>query len=708
MAEFLLELLCEELPLWAQQSGRRELKTRICTRLQELGFFQEDTEARDFATPRRLSLAVAGLRAEIPPRQERRRGPRASAPEKAILGFCKSAGVRRDSLQQEGEYLYAVLESAGEALAHAVARIVPQVVVALPWQKSMRWGTGEMSFPRPLRSILCLADGRAVAFEIDGLPGVTSGNVTRGHRVLSPDVFEVAGIRDYEEKLSANKVILDSQERQERILRAGRELAAAEGVRLLEDSRLLEEAAAATEWPVPLLCAIEREHMRLPREVLLQVICGQQRYFATCGKDGDVLAPFCVAVADVEAVDGGAAIRQGNERVLRARLGDAEFFFKKDLAQWQCPKGKDARDWQNEFYERNLEKLGNIAFYGGVSMGDKVKHMLQVMYRCLSVSLQDENYRDVYAAFQFSKIDLISEMVREFPALQGIMGGHYADRAGLSKATATAIKEQYLPQGPDDPIPATKEGRRLAMADKLVTLACLWPDAKARPSGAGDPYGLRRAALGVIRIALESEDAFSAHSSMSRMFVSLFQICGVQISHESLQEFFIERLKVHLRQRKGLRPDVVEAVLFHSDVLLEIYKRAVVLTAFFPDTEDGKALLQGYKRAANILRAENVPPDAPLPDENALRERAEKELFAETEEAQLNMKNAMRAHQFQEEEYRRAVESCAALRAPIDAFFDQVRVNVEDAGLRENRLCLLRHTCRTLERVADFSKISDK
>ena len=686
MSELLLEFLCEELPLWAQRTGRRELNERVTAQLKELGFWREQTSARDFATPRRLCLTVDGLATEIPPRQERRRGPRKNAPEKAIEGFCKSAGIERARLQEEGDYLYATLESSGERLGEAVARIVPEIIGKIGWQKSMRWGDGEFRFPRPLRSILCLVDGDVVRFEI---ADVKSGARTYGHRFMSPFAFEVENFADYEKKLSEKKVILDSQGRVDRIVLESKKLTGKQGVHLNENAFLLAEIAALSEYPVPVLCGIDKEYMDLPDEVLREVVEGQQKYLTTCKKDSDALAPFCVAVADIEAEDAGAAIRRGNERVLRARLADADFFYKRDVEKW---KQKDA-------HEKLLKDLQGVTFYGSFSMKNKVRDMEQVALSLRdnfpSLAKQKDAENLILQAAQFAKLDLTSEMVREFPKLQGIMGGEYTRHIDVPETVGLAIKEQYRPQGFEDSIPETELGRCISLSDKLVTVEILWQHESAHPSGAGDPHGLRRTVLGIIRILLESEVKLSRKD-----YARGLDKDGLA---DSLFQFFIERLKVYLRQRKNLRPDVVDAVLFHSDDLLEIHRRAEALASYFPATQEGQAVLKGYKRAANILRDENVAPDAPAPDVSLLKEEAEKNLHRDITDADQDITTAMDSNN-----YKRAVEVCARLRGPIDDFFDRVRVNAEDAGLRNNRLRLLRQTCRTLDRVADFSRISDK
>ena len=686
MSELLLEFLCEELPLWAQRIGRRELNERVASQLRELGFWREQTCARDFATPKRLCLTVDGLAEEIPPRQERRRGPRKNAPEKAIEGFCKSAGIERAHLQEEGDYLYATLESPGERLGKAVARIIPETIGKIGWQKSMRWGDGEFRFPRPLRSMLCLVDGDVVNFEI---AGVKSGAHTYGHRFMSPNALKVKSFADYEKKLSGNKVILDSQERIDRIIFESKKLAEKQGVRLNENAPLLAEIAALSEHPVPVLCSIGEEYMNLPDEVLREVIEGQQKYLTTCKKDSDALAPFCIAVADMETEDAGATIRRGNERVLRARLADADFFYKRDVEKWK----------QKGAHEKLLEELQGVTFYGSFSMKNKVRDIEQMALSLRdnfpSLAKQKDAEKLILQTVQFAKLDLSSEMVREFPKLQGVMGGEYTRCIDVSETVGLAIKEQYRPQGFEDSIPETELGRCISLSDKLVTVEILWQHESAHPSGAGDPHGLRRTVLGIIRILLEAEVAFSMKDYARGL--------GKSGLVDSLFQFFIERLKVYLRQRKNLRPDVVDAVLFHSDDLLEIYRRAEALASYFPDTQEGQAVLKGYKRAANILRDEGVAPDAPAPDESLLQEQSEKNLHREITNADQDITTAMDS-----DDYKRAVEVCARLRVPIDEFFDRVRVNAEDAGLRDNRLRLLRQTCRTLDRVADFSRISDK
>lgn len=712
MADLLLELLCEELPYWAQLSGGRELKERICFQLEERGFLQKETSVRNFATPRRLTLAIGGLQFSTPARRESRRGPRIDASERAKEGFRKSAGVTPEQLQRQGDYIYAISETPGEHLVDAVVRIVPKAITALPWKKSMRWGEGDLLFARPLRSIMCLVDGKAIEFGIAGLPNVQSSGLTKGHRFLSTGDIPVKDFSDYERSLFENKVILDSRERQDIIWSESEKLAERQGVRLIENARLLEELAAVTEWPVPVLCKIEKRYMVLPEEVLLQVISGQQKYFATRENHGDRLAPVCIAVANMEAKDGGDAIRTGNERVLRARLSDADFFYRRDLEQWKS-KGRGLR----EFTESRMGELNLLTFHGPVSMQT---HSLGVadfaceMARAIDFFKfnRDFDINDAKTVAWIAKLDLLSEMVQEFPGLQGIMGKHYARYAGFSGPIADAIGEQYMPRGINDSVPETVLGQCLSLAEKLQSLKFFWQHKNARPSGSGDLYGLRRAALGIIRIILESKiRGISMKMWIAKSFGSdtIAYRAGSDPKEkldelkESLFQFFIERLQVYLRQRKNLPPDLVEAVLFHSDDLLEIHRRAAALVSYFPYTGEGKAVLKGYKRAANILRDEKVLPDVPPPEECLLKEEAEKNLHHCITRAQGNIATAQSA-----DDFRQAVECCAWLGAPIDDFFDRVRVNVDEARLRENRLRLLRETCRTLERVADFSKISEK
>ena len=729
MSELLLEFLCEELPLWAQHAGRRELSERVTAQLKELGFWQKQTRARDFATPRRLCLTVNGLAMEIPPRQERRRGPRKNAPAKAIEGFCKSAGINRAHLQEEGDYLYAILESPGERLDDALVRIIPEAVGKIGWRKSMRWGDIEFRFPRPIRSILCLVDGNVVDFE---MAGVKSGAYTRGHRFMSPGDFKVKDFADYEKKLSENKVILDSQERIDRIVLESEKLAEKQGLRLNENASLLAEIAALGEHPVPVLCSIGEEYMKLPDEVLREVIEGQQKYLTTCKKDSDALAPFCVAVADIESLDAGATIRRGNERVLHARLADAGFFYKRDLEKWK----------QEGVSEDLLQELEGIAFYDQVTMREKVRRMEDVA-RVLCESFSSLKYTGkkvknhvpmkegmvdlIKEMVRYAKLDLVSDTVREFPRLQGVMGSEYVSCIGVSEQNKrykediiAAIKEQYQPKGLEDSIPKKELGQCLSLADKLASLGILWKYEDTHPSGSGDPHGLRRAALGVIRILIEGEISYP----MLDYQRGLQRACGDPNFVDPLFGFFIERMKVYLRHRKNLRPDVVDAVLFHPDDLsrawsypgqdnptgiyfddlLGIYRRAEALAVYFPGTQEGKAVLKGYKRAANILRDKPFEPSVFAPiKENLFREKAERYLYKSVTEAEGNIDNAINDNQ-----YGKAVEHCARLRSPIDDFFEQVRVDVEDEDLRKNRIQLLRKTCLTLRKVADFSKITDE
>ncbi|MCY4033370.1 MAG: glycine--tRNA ligase subunit beta, partial [Hyphomicrobiales bacterium] len=533
-------------------------------------------------------------------------------------------------------------------------------------------------------------------------------------------------------KLSSNKVILDSQRRIDRIVLESEKLAAQQKVRLNKNEPLLAEIAALSEYPVPVLCSIDKEYTGLSDEVLREVIEGQQKYLTTCKKDSDALAPFCIAVADIETKDASAIVRRGNERVLRARLADADFFYKRDLEKW---KQEDAR-------ENLLQELESITFYGQVTMREKVRKIEEVaIVLCESFSslkptgekinnhpVMRKGVPDLIEEMvRYAKLDLVSEMVREFPRLQGATGSSYVSYIEVSEQNkrykediVAAIKEQYQPKGLEDSIPKKELGQCLSLADKLASLGILWKHEDTHPSGSGDPHGLRRAALGVIRILIEGEISYPMNDPQR----GLQRACGDPNFVEPLFQFFIERMKIYLRHRKNLRPDIVDAVLFHPDDLsrawaypeqdssksiyfddlLGIYRRAEALAVYFPGTQEGKAVLKGYKRAANILRDKPFEALVFAPIKKDLfREKAEGYLYDSVIEAEDNIDNAINGNQ-----YKKAVEHCARLRSPIDDFFDQVRVDVEEENLHKNRIQLLRKTCLTLRKVADFSKISDE
>lgn len=674
MSELLLELFSEEIPARMQKRASEDLLRMMSDALKAAGV--EGANPRAFATPRRLTLVIDGLPDKTPDVKEERKGPKVGAPDQAIQGFLKAAGLASiDQAQvqedKKGAFYIAISERKGRATAELIAEIVPQIIRDFPWPKSMRWGAKSLRWVRPLHSIICLLGGKVVSFEIEG---IKSGNVTRGHRFMAPDAFSVTGFADYEKKLEAAKVILDPAKRASLIKEGALKLATKQGLTLKEDEGLLQEVAGLVEWPVPLMGSIDDQFMSVPQEVLTSTMRANQKYFACLDAEGN-LAPRFIVISNLVAEDGGKAIVNGNERVLRARFSDARFL-------WEQDKKVKLAD--------RLPKLEDVVFHAKLGTVREKAERIARLARELA-PLVGADAAKAETAGRLAKADLVSGMVFEFPELQGIMGRYYAKADGLGDEVANAIAEHYAPLGPSDDVPASPLGKTVALADKFDTLNGFWR-IDEKPTGSKDPYALRRAALGIIRILLESD----------------LRLNLLKFGNADLLSFFADRLKVYLRDR-GARHDLVDAVfaLPGQDDLVLIVRRVDALSDFL-GTEDGKNLLAGYKRATNILRIEekkdgegafNAAPDASL-----FAEAEEKALGAAIDAATRDAKSAVA-----KEDFAAAMSALAKLRAPVDAFFDKVTVNVsgnaEDAKLRANRLKLLARIRASLHEVADFSRI---
>ena len=677
MAELLLELFSEEIPARMQPRARADLARLLGDKLKAAGLDFE--EIRTFATPRRLTAVVDGLPKRSPDVNEERKGPRVGAPEQAIAGFLKSAGLK--SIDQaeiredkKGSFYVALIEKPGREASDVVAEIVPEIVKNFPWPKSMRWGDGKLRWVRPLHSVLCVLGGKVVGFEIDG---VRSGNRTSGHRFMAPRSFAAKNFDDYISKLRDAFVILDSNERAAIIAKGARKLVEKQGLTLVEDETLLAENAGLTEWPVPLMGAFDADFLNVPPEVLATAMKAHQKCFSL--KKGKKLANSFILVANLKAADRGKAIVAGNERVIAARLSDAKFFYDQDR---KVP------------LEERIPELKDITFHEKLgTQYDRVDRIWKLARELAPHVDADPDL--VERAGYLAKADLVSEMVGEFPELQGVMGQYYALEQGENPAVANAIAAHYKPVGPTDEVPREPVAIAVAIADKIDTLTGFWA-IDEKPTGSKDPYALRRAALGVIRIVLENGirlpllKEFRAH------------LPGHDVAR-SLLDFFADRLKVHLRDQ-GARHDLVDAVFARGgDDLLMIVARVDALGRFL-DTEDGTNLLAGTKRAANILRIEEKKDGkrhdaAPDP---ALLERPEEKALGEAID---NVQQAA-SKAVENEDFEAAMRAMARLRAPVDAFFDHVTVNADNPKLRENRLRLLNRIRETTETVADFSKIA--
>ena len=713
MSELLLELFSEEIPARMQTRAREDLARLLGKALGEAGLEYKDMKT--FATPRRLVAVVDGLPARSPDVREEKKGPRIDAPAAAITGFLKSAGLasvdqaeKRDD--KKGAYYVALIEKPGRAAAEVIAGIVPEIVKSFPWPKSMRWGSGRLRWVRPLHSVLCLFDGKVVDFEIDG---IKSGKETRGHRFMAPEPFNVKSFKDYREKLREAKVVLDGDERAARILKEARASAAKEGLTLVEDEALLAENAGLTEWPVVLVGSFDEAFLEVPPEVLATSMKAHQKCFYLRKKGGALFNRFML-VANLEAKDGGKTIVAGSERVIFARLADAKFFFDQD---------------RNVGLETWVPKLKEIVFHEKLgSQYDRVQRV-RLLAREIAPLVGAEPDLAERAAI-VAKADLLSGMVGEFPELQGVMGRYYALDQQENEVVADAIAAHYKPVGPSDEVPREKVAISVALADKLDMLVGFWA-IDEKPTGSKDPYALRRAALGIIRIVLENglrlplvplfessaprldETLVSQQKQRARKSGGDYAI-GVALALErwgdtdvrkssiELLAFFADRLKVHLREQ-GARHDLVDAVFaLGGDDLLMIVKRVEALGRFL-DTEDGANLLTGTKRAINILRIEEKKDGVTYdqaPDFKLFKRLEEKALAKAVDEVEQTA-SATVAH----EDFEAAMAAMALLRTPVDAFFDFVTVNTQEADLRENRLCLLNRIRATTLTVADFSKI---
>jgi len=756
MPQLLLEIFSEEIPARMQQGAARDLERMVSDRLKAAGLTWDALTT--YAGPRRLTLVIDGLPAATPDREEEVKGPRTSAPEQALEGFLRKTGLTRDQLTERDGVLFAVLSSKGRATTDLVAETVDQVIRTFPWPKSMRWGSGTLRWVRPIKRILCLFDGKVVPFEIDG---IQSDAITEGHRFLgSGELLRVSDFVDYRTQLEKNFVLLDVADRKLRILEQAKAACAARGLALVDDDGLLDEVAGLAEWPTPILGDMDPQFLALPPEVVRLSMKVHQKYFAVRDPSKDGLAPNFLVVANVEATDGGKALAAGNSRVLSARLNDARFFWDEDQKV-----GFDA--WN--------AKLSGVTFHAKLgTLAERVERIAALAREIAPLVGADAD--EAETAARLSKADLLSGMVSEFPELQGIMGGYYARLAGHSDAIADAVRDHYKPQGPADTVPTAPVTVAVALADKLDTLVGFFA-IDEKPTGSKDPFALRRAALGVIRLVLENNarvglrsaidaavdagisteariieklasleegqhsqahellevhglphmraiSAANGVTSQVTLWPSVFpfasfnrrafdfafcenRIFGRQYDlvdkSEGLLAFFADRLTVLLRDQ-GQRHDLVAAVFaLGDDDLVRIVRRVEALAAFLA-TDDGANLLAGYKRASNILRAEEKK--GPLPTgmvQTGLPNQPEAEttLAFAVGAARSAVEAALEA-----EDFAAAMTALARLRAPVDRFFDDVLVNSDIPAERENRLKLLGQVRDVMGQVADFGQIA--
>lgn len=700
MPDLLIELFSEEIPARMQKRASEDLQKLVTNGLVDAGLTYEG--AKGFATPRRLALTIHGLTARSADTREERKGPKVGAPEKALEGFMRAAGltsIEEAQIQadpKKGEFYVAVIEKSGRDAQEIIAKILPAIIRNFPWPKSMRWGAGStrsdtLRWVRPLRSILCTfgpetEEPEVVSFEVDG---IKSGEVTCGHRFMAPESISVRRFDDYVDKLNAAKVVLDSSRREDIILQEAKNLAFSQNLDLVEDSALLHEVAGLVEWPVVLMGTFDERFLTLPDEVIQLTIRVNQKCFVLRDPKTGALTNRFILVSNLIASDGGLQIVAGNEKVVRARLSDAMFFWETDL--------------KTPLHER-VAKLGNIIFHE--QLGTQLQRVERIKSLAGSLAASTgANAEQAERAAELCKADLVTEMVGEFPDLQGLMGRYYASAQNETENIAAACEDHYRPQGPGDTVPSDPVSVSVALADKLDTLSGFWLIGD-KPTGSKDPYALRRAALGVIRLILENKYELSLIGSINNAAsghlnenVNLTDRAGATTD---LLSFFHDRLKVYLRDQ-GRRHDLIDAVISEdADDLQLIVSRVEALSDFLV-SEDGKALLSGSKRAANILRAEEKK-DGRSFDQSVsadlLSHPAEKELAEAVDGSVSKAKSAV-----DRQDFTAAIEALSQLRVPVDAFFDDVMVNDENPQIRENRLNLLNRIRQATQTVADFSKI---
>jgi glycyl-tRNA synthetase beta chain len=718
MAELFIELFSEEIPARMQARGAEDLARLVTEALAPLS----PTAARSFAGPRRIALAVE-IAAGVPESRSSERGPRRTAPEQALAGFLRKHNAAREDLREEGDFWVLDRLVPGADAAALVMAALPGLLRKFPWPKSMRWGgTSGFTWVRPLRRITCLLDGAVVPFSLaDGADdghGLVASNVTGGHRFLSPGTIEVVSCADWQTKLHAAHVIVDAAERRRAIAEGLRDLAATSGLEVVDDPGLLDEVAGLVEWPIPMIGAIGAEYMDLPAEVMQVSMRVNQRYFAIRDATGRA-APFFAFAANVPGADGGAAIIAGNERVLSARFSDARHF-------WDLDRKTPLAD--------RVAALDGITFHAKLgSQGERVRRIEKLAGEI--APLVGANPAFARRAALLAKADLTTGMVGEFPELQGIMGGYYATHDGEEPYVAAAVRDHYLPKGAGDGLPENPVGVAVALADKLDTLAAFFGVGE-KPTGSGDPYALRRAALGVIRIIREARLRFPLGEVFDFVFegvdanalwlknnnivkakavldgVAGFSTGTAPITLDSgidfvaaideISTFLLERLRVQLRT-EGARHDVLNAVLGagQDDDIVRILDRTEAVAAFL-GTPEGADLLAAYRRAANILRAEEKKdgPHSAAIDPALLEAPEEQALAAALAEATPRVTEAIAAERFAD-----AMQALAALRAPLDAFFTALHVNADRPELRLNRLRLLASIRSAMNLAADFARI---
>lgn len=699
MPDLLIELFSEEIPARMQTRAAEDLKKLVTNGLVEAGLTYGSAAA--FSTPRRLTLALGDMLAASPRTVEERKGPKADAPAKAIEGFLRGAGLTRDQLEErdtpKGKILFAKIEKPGRPASEIVAEVLEQSIRNFPWPKSMRWGSGSLKWVRPLHSILCIMtaeDGAGVvALDVDG---ITSGDETRGHRFLAPEAIKVTSFEDYAAKLKRAFVVLSAEERAETIWNDATNIAFANGLEVVEDAGLLAEVAGLVEYPVVLMGQIADDFLGLPPEVLQTSMKEHQKFFSVRNPKTGQIERF-ITVANRTTADNGATILAGNEKVLSARLADAKFFWENDLRTATSDEGMSA--W--------VKSLENVTFHNKLGTQAELIERMAVLARELA-PMVGADADEAEQAARLAKADLSSEMVYEFPELQGLMGSYYAKAAGESDAVAAAAKEHYAPLGPSDDVPTAPVSVAVSLAEKIDKLTGFWA-IDEKPTGSKDPFALRRAALGVIRILVENdvslelvERAFKPANTILTTTLKL-SLSGISERSDNLLSFLHDRLKVYLKDQ-GIRHDIIDACIAMdgNDDLTLLVKRARALSETL-STDDGENLIQGFKRANNILTQAEAADGVEYSygaDIKFAETDEEKALFAALDKAEAAIAPAMAAQDF-----TTAMSAMAALRGPIDAFFDAVQVNSDNGTVRRNRLNLLSRIRTTCSSVADLTRI---
>lgn len=693
MPNLLIELFSEEIPARMQRRAAEDLKKIVTNGMVDAGLTYAGAAA--FSTPRRLTLAVQDVLSESPTIQEERKGPRVDAPDKAIEGFLRGAGLTKDQLEvreeKKGKVYFATIKKPGRPATDIIAEVLENAVRNFPWPKSMRWGAGSLRWVRPLHSIVCiLTDDLGTHVVPLNIDGIESGNTTLGHRFMSSgDRITVSGFDDYAAALKKHYVILDPEERAQMIWQDAANIAFASGLEIVEDAGLLAEVSGLVEWPVVLMGEIDQEFLELPPEVLQTSMREHQKFFSVRDTKSGQITRF-ITVANRETADQGATILAGNQKVLSARLADAKFFWENDL-RVATTQGLSA--WS--------DRLSNVTFHN--KLGTQKDRIDRIMALANALSpMTSADARLAEKAAEIAKADLSSEMVYEFPELQGLMGRYYAQAAGEVQEVANACEQHWQPLGPSDDVPTEAVSVTVALADKMDTLCGFWA-IDEKPSGSKDPFALRRAALGVIRLVLENQTRLPLTEVAKLHFNRFEHGQNDEDMASDLLGFFHDRLKVYLRDR-GIRHDVIDACIAmegNDDIAL-LVKRAEALTEFL-SSEDGENLVQGFRRANNILTQAEEKDGVEYSfgaDVKFAETEEERALFSAIDTQGPKIDDAIQA-----EDFVSAMGAMASLRVPVDAFFEAVQVNSDNEIVRRNRLNLLSQVRKICARVVDLGRI---